>query len=235
MASHGATGRALTRPEVLVFDVNETLLDLAGLRPVFEAALGTAEPMGEWFARMLHGSLVSNHANAYRPFGTIGVEALLTVAKKRDVDLTTEQATEVVGTMRRLPPHPDVEPALAALAAAGYRMVTLTNGSRDAVTDQIGNAGFSGYFEALLSVDDVRRFKPAPEVYLMAAARLGVEIDELLMVAAHDWDILGARTVGCPGAYVERPGAVWGLPDPLPAIVGPDLGAVAETLVELAA
>ena len=102
------------------------------------------------------------------------------------------------------------------------------------MADQIGNAGLSGYFDALLSVEDVRRFKPAPEVYLMAAAKLGVEIDELLMVAAHDWDILGARSVGCPGAYIDRPGAVWAMPDLLPAIVGPDLGAVAATLVGLA-
>ncbi|MGH8912377.1 MAG: haloacid dehalogenase type II, partial [Acidimicrobiia bacterium] len=60
------------RPGIIVFDVNETLLDLAALRPRFEAALGTIEPMGEWFARMLHGSLVANHTLRYRPFGQIG-------------------------------------------------------------------------------------------------------------------------------------------------------------------
>jgi len=219
------------RPAVLVFDVNETLLDLSALRPAFAEALGSTEAMGEWFARLLHGSLVANHTNAYRSFGMIGVEALLMVATKRGIELGGEQAADVVGVMRRLPPHPDVAPALERLASAGYRMITLTNGSADAVADQIANAGLSEYFEMAMSVDEVRRFKPAPEVYLMAAARMDVEIDEMLMIAAHDWDILGARSVGCPGAYIARPGAVWSLPDRLPDVVGADLGAIADLLV----
>ena len=75
----------MSRPSTLIFDVNETLLDLSALRPAFVEAMGSAETMGEWFARMLHGSLVANHTNAYRPFGMIGVEALLMVAAKRQM------------------------------------------------------------------------------------------------------------------------------------------------------
>ena len=219
------------RPEVVVFDVNETLLDLRALRPAFAEALGSTEPMGEWFARMLHGSLVANHTAAYRSFGMIGVEALLMVAMKRGVDLSGEQAADIVAGMRQLPPHADVVQGLEMLRDAGYRMITLTNGSSDAVVDQIVNAGLAEFFELTLSVDEVKRFKPAPEVYLMAAARLGVEIDEMLMVAAHDWDIVGARSVGCPGAYIARPGGVWSLADPLPDVVGADLVEVAQLLI----
>jgi 2-haloacid dehalogenase len=222
----------MDRPQVLVFDVNETLLDLKALRPGFEELFGATDPMGEWFARMLHGSLVANHIDRYRPFGVIGVEALRMVATKRGLEVTEEAASELVGAMRRLPPHPDVPKALAILREAGYRMIALTNGSTDAVADQIANAGLGEYFEMGLSVDEVGRFKPAPEVYLMAAARLGIEIDEMLMVAAHDWDIVGARSVGCPGAYLARPGAVWSLPDPLPDLVGADLMDVAGRLAE---
>jgi len=221
------------RPEVIVFDVNETLLDLRGLRPVFTEHLGSTDAMGEWFARLLHGSLVANATGRYRSFGTIGIEALLIVAEKRGIDLTADGAEAVVSEMRRLAPHADVVAGLEVLRSAGYRMVTLTNGSEDAVVAQVTNAGISGFFEANLSVDMVERFKPAPEVYLLAAARLGVEIDQMLMVAAHDWDILGARSVGCPGAYLSRPGAVWSLPDPLPTITGPDLIAVANRLSAL--
>ncbi|NIR42253.1 MAG: haloacid dehalogenase type II, partial [Actinobacteria bacterium] len=74
--------------------------DLRGLRPAFEAALGTAEPMGEWFARMLHGSLVANHVRAFRPFGTIGVEALGVVAARRGIRLDESAAAGVVAGMR---------------------------------------------------------------------------------------------------------------------------------------
>ncbi len=219
------------RPDVIVFDVNETLLDLGALRPAFAEAFGSTEPMGEWFARMLHGSLVANHVGAYRSFEMIGVEALLMVASKKGVELSGDEAADIVSSMRRLPPHSDVIEGLTMLREAGLRMITLTNGSTEAVADQIVNAGLAEFFEAALSVDEVRRFKPAPEVYLMAAARLGVEIDEMMMVAAHDWDIVGARSVGCPGAYIARPGAVWSLADPLPAIIGPTLIEVAEQLI----
>lgn len=222
----------MARPQVIVFDVNETLLDLAALRPGFEALLGSTEPMGEWFARMLHGSLVANHTGRYRSFGMIGVEALLMVATRRGIDVSGDEAADLIGVMRRLPPHPDVVEGLTMLRDGGYRMITLTNGSTDAVVDQVVNAGIADFFELTLSVDEVRRFKPAPEVYLMAAARLGVEIDEMLMVASHDWDILGARSVGCPGAYLARPGAVWSLADPPPDLVEGDLVALAGRLVE---
>lgn len=218
------------KPELILFDVNETLLDLSALRPRFEEVFGSAEPMGEWFARMLHGSLVANHTRRFRSFGTIGAEALVVLAKKRGVELGEEQAARVVEGMRSLPPHPDVAAALDRLAAAGYRLATLTNGSVDVVADQVTNAGIAHRFERRISVDEVGRFKPAPEVYLHAAAVLGTEVDRALLVAAHDWDVIGARSVGMPGAFLTRPGVVWGLPDPLPDLVAPDLGALAARL-----
>jgi 2-haloacid dehalogenase len=219
------------RPEVLVFDVNETLLDLSALRPSFEAALGTSEPMGEWFARMLHGSLVANHLGKYRSFGEIGAEALHALAKKRGVALDQAQAAEVVARMRSLPPHPDVLPAMARLREAGFRLVTLTNGSYEAVTAQVANSGIDGYIEQALSVEEVRRFKPAPEVYLMTAAKLDVDLDAMVMVASHDWDVLGARSVGIAGAFIDRPSVVWGSSEPLPELTGPDLRVIADTLL----
>lgn len=217
-------------PAVIVFDVNETLLDLSSLRPVLEERLGTSEPLGEWFARLLHGSLVANATGRYRPFGTIGIEALRLVAAKRGLDLTVDDAEAVVAVMRRLEPHPDVVPGLERLAAAGYRMATLTNGSSDAAADQIAHANLQRFFEQILSVDDVERFKPAPQVYLLASVRLGVDVDEMLLVAAHDWDVVGARAVGMNGAYLARPGAVWSLPDPMPELVAENLTALADLL-----
>ncbi|HSF85790.1 MAG TPA: haloacid dehalogenase type II [Acidimicrobiia bacterium] len=219
------------RPDVIVFDVNETLLDLRALRPGFESAMGSADAMGEWFARMLHGSLVANHVGAYRPFGEIGTDALVALADKRGVELSRESAAEVVAGMRTLPPHPDVIPALERLRDGGFRLVTLTNGSADAVASQLANSGVAPHIELAMSVDAVQRFKPAPDVYLTAAAQLGVDVDAMLMVAAHDWDIVGARSVGIPGAYIDRPSVRWAMPDRLPDLVGADLGDIADQLL----
>ena len=218
-------------PSVLIFDVNETLLDLAELDPLLIEIFGAPSPRGEWFARLLHGSVVANYTGSYRPFGAIGVEALLNLAKRRGVDLAEEDARGVVGTMLSAPPHADVAPALQLLAEAGLRMVTLTNSSSEAVAAQMENAGLNDYFETMISVEGVRLFKPAPEVYRRAAEQLGVEIDQGLLIASHDWDVLGARVTGMPGAFLARPGAVWGLPDPQPDLVAPDLSALANRLI----
>lgn len=209
--------------KVIAFDVNETLLDLAALRPAYRALIGTPDSMGEWYARLLHGSLVANHTGHYRSFEMLGAEALLVVAQKRGVEPTIDEAADFVGGMRALPPHPDVIPVLTELASRGWRMVALTNGSQLAAQAQISNAGLSSVLEAVLSVESVGRFKPAPEVYLWAAARLSIEIDEMLLVAAHDWDVLGAQSVGCPAAFIARPGATWGVPTKPPEIIGHDL------------
>ena len=221
----------MRRPDVIVFDVNETLLDLRALRPAFESAMGSSDAMGEWFARMLHGSLVSNHVGVYRPFAEIGTDALLALASKRGVSLTRPAAAAVVGGMRSLPPHPDVLPAMERLHGAGFRLVTLTNGSADAVADQLDNAAIAPFIEQAMSVDMVQRFKPAPDVYLTAAAKLDVGVDAMLMVAAHDWDIVGARSVGISGAYIDRPSVRWAMPDAQPELVGADLGAIADQLL----
>jgi 2-haloacid dehalogenase len=217
------------RPEIVVFDVNETLLSLSSLRSAFADVFGSSDMIGEWFARMLHGSLVSNELNDYRSFGTIGTEALIMLASKRGVVLDPEAAAEVVAGMQRLDPHPDVLDALGRLRAAGFRTATLTNGSNEAAAAQLAHAGLTGLLDATMTVDEVRAFKPDRAVYVAAARRFGVTPSEMLMVAAHDWDIAGAARAGCMTAFVTRPGVSWSLPGEPPGLVVEDLnGLVAE-------
>jgi 2-haloacid dehalogenase len=87
------------------------------------------------------------------------------------------------------------------------------------------------FFEQIMSVEGVRRFKPAAEVYRMAADRLGVAPAGMRMVAAHNWDITGAMRAGCAGAFVARPGMVIGLLDETPDIIGGDLNEVVDKIL----
>jgi 2-haloacid dehalogenase len=215
---------------VLVFDVIETLLDLAPLREPFARALGQPPPLGEWFARLLHGSLVATVTDSYEDFGTIGGRALDAVASRRDRELSDDDREAILGTLGRLPPHPEVLGALSRLRSAGFPLATLTNSSAKTAGAQLDHAGLSGLFDHVLSVEEVRRYKPAPEPYLMAAERLGVIPAEMRMVAAHDWDVWGATRAGCPAAFVARGGARFALGDP-PDIVGGDLTVVAEAIL----
>jgi 2-haloacid dehalogenase len=216
----------------LVFDVNETLLDLAALRAPFAAAFGDDAPLGEWFARLLHGSLVATVTDSYEDFASIGRRVLETVAMRQRVELSSEQRDAILDAMLRLPAHPEVDGALGRLRSAGFPLGTLSNSSNSTVRTQLEHAGLLDRFDLVLSIEEVRRFKPAPEPYLMAARRLGVAPSELRLVAAHDWDVWGAMRAGCQAAYVARSGEPFTLGRP-PPIVAQNLSAVAEEVLRL--
>ena len=220
----------MDRPQALIFDVNETLLDLTDLLTVLSTALGGGERLAEWFFRLLHGSVVANATDSFRSFETIGVEALRAVAIRQGRELSEDQAGELIAGFRSLPAHPDVPTGLDRLGAAGFRLVALSNGSSVGIPAQLTNAGIVDRFEQIVSVEEVARFKPDPAPYENALRRIELEPQETLMVAAHDWDIIGARAVGIPGAFITRPGVVWTVPHPPPELTPPDIGELATAL-----
>lgn len=221
---------------VCVFDVNETLLDLKALDEHFGRIFGDAAVRPIWFAQMIQSALVATVTDAYVDFGTLGGAALDMLAARRGMVLASADRAQILGGMRTLPAHPEIAESLARLRSAGLRLAALTNSTLAVATDQLTHAGLAGYFEQILSADMVRRLKPAPEPYQMAAERMGVAIGDIRMIAAHAWDIAGARRAGCAAAFVARPGMVL---DPLalpPDIVGANLREVADQIlaVELA-
>jgi 2-haloacid dehalogenase len=217
---------------VCVFDVNETLLDLGALDPHFERLFGDAGVRRAWFLQLLQSALVATVTGAYSDFGTIGGAALDMVAEREGIDLSEEERQRILGGMRELPPHPEVAGSLDRLRDAGLRLATLTNSTQQVAEAQMESSGLRGYFEQILSADTVKRLKPAPEPYRMAAESLGVEIGQVRLVAAHSWDVAGALRAGCVAAFVARPGMVL---DPLverPDVVGGDLREVADRILE---
>lgn len=200
------------------------------MRERLDELFGEVTATEEWLGRLLHGSLVANHLGAYRPFEDIGVEALLAVAAGRGMALKGEQAEEIVAVFAKLPAHPDVYNALERLFDRDLTMVALTNVSTATANLQIEHAGLHPFLRRVISVEEVRRFKPAPEPYRHAASVMRVPVEEMLMVAAHDWDCAGAMAAGAQAAYIKRPGAVWSLPTPPPDRIFDDLAGLAEGL-----
>jgi 2-haloacid dehalogenase len=220
---------------VCVFDVNETLLDLGALDPHFERAFGDADVRRAWFLQLLQSALVATVTDTYSDFGTIGGAALEMVAEREGVDLSDEDRQKILGGMRELPPHPEVAESLDRLREAGLRLATLTNSTQQVAEAQMNNSGLRDYFEQMLSADDVKRLKPAPEPYRMAAESVGGEVGQVRLVAAHAWDVAGALRAGCAAAFVARPGMVL---DPLverPDVVGADLREVTDRILEVEA
>ena len=216
---------------VQVFDVNETLLDLAAMDPHFERIFGDAGVRVDWFAQMIQSALVATVTGAYRPFGAHAMAALEMTAERAGVELADDDKQAVAAQLRQLPAHPEVAGALRRLREAGLRLASLTNSTEEVARAQLEHAGLVDTFELVLSADTVGRLKPAPEPYRMAAQRLGVGVAEVRLIAAHAWDVAGAARAGCATAFVARPGKVL---DPLverPGIVGADLAEVAEAIL----
>lgn len=217
---------------ICVFDVNETLLDLRALDPHFERAFGDASVRQTWFTQLLQTAFVSTITGNYKDFGTIGATALDMIATRRGVMLSQQDRTSILQGMRQLPAHPDVRDGLERLRNAGLRLVTLTNSTEQVAQEQIKYAGLNEYFERIFSADTVQRLKPAPEPYRMVAGRLGVDIGQTRLIAAHSWDIAGALHAGCTAAFIRRTGMVL---DPLfesPDVIGADLREVADRILE---
>jgi len=218
-------------PHVIVCDVNETLLDIEALRPEFQAALGDGALVREWFSTVLLYSEVVTLAGPYSDFASLGAAALDMTAAAHQRPLSVEGRRRILQGMLALPAHADVREGLEMMRDAGLRLVTLTNSPPASVRQQLTNAGIASLFEHSFSVDAVRRFKPAAEVYRSVADALGVSIDQLRLVAAHAWDVHGALRAGCAAAFVARPGKVLFPLGPKPDIVGSDFVDVARKIV----
>jgi len=171
--------------DTILFDINETVLDLGSLKPHFQDAFGDPELTATWFARLLHTSTVCALTGVLTTFAELAGHALDALAARQALALTDEQRSGILGAFAKLPPHPDVPPALGRLRAAGYRTE----------------------FDRVVSVEETGSFKPHAKVYHFVADRLDRAPGELRLVATHDWDTHGALTAGLLAAYVDRSGA----------------------------
>ena len=218
-------------PEVLAFDVNETLLDLSVLDELFAEVFGDAGLRPMWFQAMLQLAFVGGLTGRYVDFTTAQRAALRMLAARAGVDVDDEAVERIVGRMRSLPPHPEVPGALRRLRAATHRQVALTNSPLSVARAQIENAGLVDQFDDVLSADEVRQLKPAPRPYRLVAERMNVEIGEVMLVAAHRWDVAGALAAGARAAFIARPGMVLSPLGDQPELIAADLGAFAEMLL----
>jgi 2-haloacid dehalogenase len=211
-----------TVPRILAFDVNETLLDLTALDPLFERAFGDTAVRPQWFAQTLQLVFVGVITGRGVDFTTAQHGALRMVAERLDTQLADAAADEIVGAMRTLPPHPDVAPALDRLRDGGLTLCSLTNSSLEVSRAQLEHAGIADRFEAILSADQVGRLKPAPEPYRLAADTFGAPIGDVRA---------GAIAAGARAAFVTRPGMVLSPVGEQPDIVGNGLDEVASLIL----
>ncbi|BBY46783.1 haloacid dehalogenase (plasmid) [Mycolicibacterium arabiense] len=213
-------------PSVLVFDVNETLIDIDSLAPQFERIFGDPAVLRTWFGELVMYSMTLTLSGFYADFFDLGQAVLRMLAEIRGVEPTEEERRGLTEAMRTMPAHPDAAPGLERLLADGYRLVTLTNSPhRPNSISPLENAGLSRYFEQQFTVDGAGVYKPSTHLYRRVASTMGTPVAECMMVAAHTWDTIGAQGAGMRGALITRPGnatlPIAGVPGP--HVIAPDI------------
>lgn len=192
-------------PEVVVYDVNETLSDMSAMPNRFADVGAPAHLAGLWFATLLRDGFALAASGTTAGFAEIGRHVLHDLLTDVRLDRPLDEAVEhVLSGMGELDLHPDVAPAVQRLHAAGVRQVTLSNGSASVADALLARAGVRDSFERLLSVEDAGGWKPVTTAYQYAAAVTGVRVDDLLLVAVHPWDVHGAVRAGLRTAWVDR-------------------------------
>jgi len=193
------------RPKVIVFDVNETLSDMSTLARSFEEVGASGHVAATWFAQVLRDGFALTSTGDNVQFATIAASLLDATLDSVELTGPLEEAKKaLLGAFAGLPLHPDVAPGLRDLAAAGSRLVTLSNGASTVAGSLFEAVGLTGVFERLLSVDDAPVWKPGTGSYRWAADTCGVEPSEMMLVAVHPWDIHGATRAGLRTAWVNR-------------------------------
>ena len=200
----------LTRPRVILFDVNETLSDMRPLADRFTDVGAPAHLAALWFAGVLRDGFAVTAAGERASFGAIATDCLRRqLADVRLVGADDAAVAHIMAGFAGLDVHADVPPGLAALTDAGLRLATLSNGAAQVAETLLGRAGLREAFERVLSVDDAAAWKPARAAYEYAVTVLGVRPSEVMLVAVHPWDIHGAARAGLQTAWLNRPGGTY--------------------------
>lgn len=188
-----------------------------------------------FFAQMLRDAFALEASGAYKPFREIAAGTLAVVMANHGLQAEPAKVDSVLAGFAELPPHPDVAGALAVLRGAGIRMIALTNGGAENTRKLLERANFTPFIEKVISIDEVRRWKPHRDVYLHAARSIGVKPDRLVLIAAHAWDVHGAKQAGLCGAWVRRQDKTYQAAMQPPDVQGDDMREIAQALVSLPA
>jgi 2-haloacid dehalogenase len=216
---------------MIVFDVNETLLDLTTMEPTFERIFGEKSAMRLWFANLIMYSAALTVAGCYVPFTDIGAAVMKMLADTRGIKIDDKDKKELTEKFPTMPLYPEVPPALRKLRNAGFRLFTLTDNLLDVQTRQLEHGGIVDFFERRFSADGVKHHKPSRKAYAHVENELGAEPSQLCLIACHTWDTLGAVAAGWEAALIRRVGNDVLGAGPQPQIVHDSLNDVADQLI----
>lgn len=201
----------------LAFDVYGTLIDTNGVVSALQNLINDdAQKFSQtWRDKQLEYSFRRALMQNYENFAVCTAQALDYTCAFYKVSLTDAQKTELLGIYRVLPAFSDVKEGLAQLKSAGFRLYAFSNGKADALEMLLANAGIRDLFLGVVSVDDIRTFKPSPGTYCHFLRQAEATGCNTWLVSSNPFDVIGAISAGMKSAWLRRsPEAVfdpWGI------------------------
>jgi 2-haloacid dehalogenase len=201
----------------LAFDVYGTLIDTGGVMVALEKFVGerAAEFSRVWREKQLEYSFRRGLMQNYENFGVCTGNALDYASAYFKVPFSQKDKGKLMGAYEVLPAFNDVGEGLARAKKLGFRMYAFSNGSADAVETLLKNAGIREYFMGVVSVDEMKSYKPNPGVYSHFLRKAGACGAHAWLISSNPFDVIGAISFGMRAAWVKRsPDALfdpWGI------------------------
>lgn len=212
----------LSMIKAFAFDLFGTLVNIGSISKAFpELNIKIDDPMlftEIWYTKQLQYAWLLNSINLFEPFDQLSVRALKFTARVFEVELSDEQIIKLAEAKLNLDPFPDSEKGLQKLNEAKVAtmekqheeeldrtiFIVLTNGESDKSDKLLSNSGLRKYFDYIVSAEEVKKYKPSREPYLLASKRLNLEISQIAFVSSNLWDIAGAQAVGMRTCWIDR-------------------------------
>lgn len=195
------------RPAAVAFDIIGTVFTLEALRSPVTALGLPPSAVEHWYAVSGRDAIALAAAGDYQPFATVQEAALDAILFEQRLDPPRAARKAALDAMADLQPRGDAAAAFARLTQANVPVLALSNGSASATAKLLAQAGLDDKVRHIVSTDEVKLAKPRAEVYHRTARIAGVQPADLVLVAAHAWDVEGAKAAGSHAAYLsaDRP------------------------------
>lgn len=208
--------------KLVIFDVNETMFSLANISYLFKNFGLPPNSSDLWFSNVLKEGFACSSYGSFSPFIDIGKNELKKLFLKFELKYKKTHFNFLHNELSKLIIHQDVGESIKIFHKHGLKIVTLTNGSKNNTLKLIKKNNLSKYISRCFSIDEIKLWKPNKKIYLHVCNEMGFSSSNAMMIAAHAWDISGAKNAGLKTAYITRYEKILGSIYPKPDIIAQD-------------
>ncbi len=190
--------------KLVIFDVNQTMFSLSEIEKAFQTNNLNKELVEVWFNAILKEGFSYSLSGKFIDFYTIAINELKKLFLLNKRSYKKKLATDIMKEFANLKVHPDITKSLVLLKKKKKKVVTLTNGSHINTVNLLKKNKIENYIDSCFSIDQLKLWKPHKKVYLNTCKTMGIKSENTLMIAAHGWDINGAKLAGLKTAFISR-------------------------------